>query len=348
MQAVRGQGKKYSYPTFGMGMPNRNFNPYTAAGNGYRYGFNGKENDPEAKGPGNSIDFGSRIYDPRIGRWMSVDPQVGQYPNISPFAYCLNNPVIFKDKDGGVVTDPNGNIIVTTKGQATGYYASGPATTNAKGETTQTTYKVDQLIATAYTDKFQPFEILITVGVTATTVTTDANGMVLKTENTAVDKKQFDASANCHGLAYLKGQGWISDPSPILSDEYSKSNYSSANVVVSVEKSTDMIGHSTTKNANGTFTAKDTDKPIHSNTTFSKAAGSYANPKVWTQTYYQKNSPNNTILTGLTTQPSNYTIYDEVTDQNVGNVPSTTYSTDQIKGFQFVAPSSIPTTEKPK
>ena len=29
----------------------------------YSYGFNGKEKDDEVKGGGNSVDFGSRIYD---------------------------------------------------------------------------------------------------------------------------------------------------------------------------------------------------------------------------------------------------------------------------------------------
>jgi RHS repeat-associated protein len=44
-------------------------------GNGmYHYGFNGKENDNEVKDAGNQLDFGLRIYDPRVGRWLSLDP----------------------------------------------------------------------------------------------------------------------------------------------------------------------------------------------------------------------------------------------------------------------------------
>lgn len=35
----------------------------------YLYGFNGKENDNEAKDEGNEQDYGLRIYDPRIGRF---------------------------------------------------------------------------------------------------------------------------------------------------------------------------------------------------------------------------------------------------------------------------------------
>jgi len=51
--------------TFGAPMPGRSFNS-----NSYKYGFNGKEKDDEVKGNGNSYDFGARIYDPRIGRWL--------------------------------------------------------------------------------------------------------------------------------------------------------------------------------------------------------------------------------------------------------------------------------------
>jgi hypothetical protein len=34
---------------------------------GYRYGFNGKENDGEVSGEGNQYDYGFRIYNPRLG-----------------------------------------------------------------------------------------------------------------------------------------------------------------------------------------------------------------------------------------------------------------------------------------
>jgi hypothetical protein len=36
---------------------------------GYRYGFNGKENDNKVKGEGNQQDYGMRVYDPRLGRF---------------------------------------------------------------------------------------------------------------------------------------------------------------------------------------------------------------------------------------------------------------------------------------
>ncbi|MGD9492905.1 MAG: RHS repeat-associated core domain-containing protein [Bacteroidales bacterium] len=67
----------------------------------YRFGFNGKENDNEVKGTGNSVDFGARIYDPRIGRWLSLDPQFKSQPGWSPYKAFLDNPLMFADPDGG-------------------------------------------------------------------------------------------------------------------------------------------------------------------------------------------------------------------------------------------------------
>jgi len=55
------------YSPFGMQLDGR-----TQSSNSYRYGFNGMEKDDEVKGEGNSLDFGARIYDPRVGRWMST------------------------------------------------------------------------------------------------------------------------------------------------------------------------------------------------------------------------------------------------------------------------------------
>jgi len=69
-------------------------------GKGYRYGFNGKENDNEVKGSGNQQDYGMRIYDPRLGRFLSTDPLTKSYPMLTPFQYASNNLVWMIDLDG--------------------------------------------------------------------------------------------------------------------------------------------------------------------------------------------------------------------------------------------------------
>lgn len=70
-------------------------------GSSYRYGFNGKENDNEVKGEGNQQDYGLRIYDPRLGRFLSVDPLTKSFPFYSPYQYAGNTPIQAIDLDGG-------------------------------------------------------------------------------------------------------------------------------------------------------------------------------------------------------------------------------------------------------
>lgn len=77
-------------------MPGRKF----SAGNVYRYGFNGKENDNEVKGEGNQQDYGMRIYDPRLGRFLSVDPFTSKYPELTPYQFASNRPIDGIDLDG--------------------------------------------------------------------------------------------------------------------------------------------------------------------------------------------------------------------------------------------------------
>lgn len=64
----------------------------------YRYGFNGVEKDNEIKGDGNSYNTDFRMYDPRVGRWLSIDPIV--HPWESPYVGFANNPIWFADPTG--------------------------------------------------------------------------------------------------------------------------------------------------------------------------------------------------------------------------------------------------------
>ena len=67
----------------------------------YRYGFNGKENDNEVKGgDGLQQDYGMRIYDSRIGKFLSVDPITKDYPELTPYQFASNRPIDGIDQDG--------------------------------------------------------------------------------------------------------------------------------------------------------------------------------------------------------------------------------------------------------
>ncbi|MBL0911686.1 MAG: hypothetical protein IBJ09_04880, partial [Bacteroidia bacterium] len=56
----------------------------------YRYGYQGQERDDALKGPGNSLNFGFRMHDPRIGRFFVADPLEAKYPYNSPYAFSEN------------------------------------------------------------------------------------------------------------------------------------------------------------------------------------------------------------------------------------------------------------------
>jgi RHS repeat-associated protein len=69
-------------------------------GQTYRFGFNGKENDNGVKGLGNQVDYGMRVQDPRIGRFLSVDPLHTKYPALTPYQFASNSPIQGIDLDG--------------------------------------------------------------------------------------------------------------------------------------------------------------------------------------------------------------------------------------------------------
>lgn len=64
----------------------------------YRFGFNGMEKDDEVKGSGNSLDFGARIYDSRLGKWLSKDKVTKS--DLSSYEFSRNSPITFMDPDG--------------------------------------------------------------------------------------------------------------------------------------------------------------------------------------------------------------------------------------------------------
>ena len=85
------------YYPFGMQMPDRNM-----SSDQYRYGFNGMEKDDDLAGgkKGMSYDFGARLYNPGLGKFISVDPWADKYAWQSSFAYFSNSPISKLDYKG--------------------------------------------------------------------------------------------------------------------------------------------------------------------------------------------------------------------------------------------------------
>ncbi len=83
------------YYPFGMLQPGRHANTPD-----YRYGFQGQEMDDEIKGEGNSLNYTFRMHDPRVGRFLSIDPLDSSYPWNSPYAFSENRVIDGIDLEG--------------------------------------------------------------------------------------------------------------------------------------------------------------------------------------------------------------------------------------------------------
>lgn len=68
--------------------------------------YNYKYNQKELQETG-FYDYGWRQYMPDIGRWNGMDQLAEQYMPFSPYAYVMNNPVMFFDPDGRYADMPN-------------------------------------------------------------------------------------------------------------------------------------------------------------------------------------------------------------------------------------------------
>ena len=64
------------------------------------------------------LDYGARWYDPAILHWNGVDELAEKYHSVSPYVYCLDNPVRCIDPDGRRIVDSKGrNAVVYCKGR---------------------------------------------------------------------------------------------------------------------------------------------------------------------------------------------------------------------------------------
>jgi RHS repeat-associated protein len=89
------------YSPFGVTLDGR-----TIQSDFYRYGYQGSEKDDEVKGEGNSYTTEFRQYDPRIGRWLSLDPLMSKFPWQSPYTAYDNNPIYYTDPQGAAAGGP--------------------------------------------------------------------------------------------------------------------------------------------------------------------------------------------------------------------------------------------------
>ena len=110
----------------------------------------------------NSYDYGARQYHSVMPAWERVDPLCEKYYNISPYAYCGNNPVKYIDPDGKKVelyatklpnekldwwpmsTSTHTFLVIRDKNnKVTGYFAYGPEG-NMTGRLMKASYQQDK------------------------------------------------------------------------------------------------------------------------------------------------------------------------------------------------------------
>jgi RHS repeat-associated protein len=79
----------------------------------HRFGFNGMENDKETSN--GNFDFGNRIYNSKLGKFLSVDRYASKFPSQSPYTFANNKPIAARDINGDSII-----IMIWTTGGGAG------------------------------------------------------------------------------------------------------------------------------------------------------------------------------------------------------------------------------------
>ena len=138
-----------------------------------------------------------RIYDPRIGKFLSVDPLVKDYSELSPYQFSSNTPIAAIDLDG-----EEAKVVVTN--QITGYTKVHVYGANNVHEVTVRTYKA----IIKYTDKTGKTSVIGTFNVTRDGwygIGTDKNKMAILHNRSSDPKGKGTYSiVNRHAQQYGK------------------------------------------------------------------------------------------------------------------------------------------------
>ncbi|MEL6392907.1 MAG: RHS repeat-associated core domain-containing protein, partial [Bacteroidota bacterium] len=166
------------YTPFGLDIQQTANSPYNATGS-YRYGFNGKESDENNEfGAATHYDYGFRVYNPAIARFLSVDPLAPDYPWYTPYQFAGNKPVWAVDLDGleeFFVTRwyENGrfysriSLTMVDNPQGSGTTAQRGQYTDREHRVQYTTTELDGTTSTSYSPNLAPHELAALNNLTA-------------------------------------------------------------------------------------------------------------------------------------------------------------------------------------
>ncbi len=176
-----------------------------------------------------AYDFGARMYDARLGRWLSLDPLQAKYPMLSPYNFCSNNPIIYKDIDGEdyilVIDHKTKTISIVANFYVTeGEAASKQAAISGTKVWNEANGKFKFVVG--YGDKKVDYKIKFNLNVievknSVESANKDAGGNTFEVNNTLVNQQEIQSKSKLDGFT-KNGKNIIvrSNPNQYFTEEH--------------------------------------------------------------------------------------------------------------------------------